>query len=212
MRGPPVPGRIADEIPDVELRLSLHPSNPSSRLWAGSQNEGPIPVGRQSIISPQGPSATLRRTFASQASGLPPGPTNWVNTVREFARMFKQAAGRASSLARAAPRRSRRWFQGGSLGPFRGMIAPMSQAHAAKTIDGLLDPLSRCLDDESARRVAEFRIDPSIQARIDLLAERANEGLLTDQEGAEYEAFINTADFVSILKLKARRHLTSNGG
>jgi hypothetical protein len=135
-----------------------------------------------------------------------------VNTVREFGRMFKQAAGRASSLARAAPRRSRRWFQGGSLGPFRGMIAPMSQAHAAKTIDGLLDPLSRCLDDESARRVAEFRIDPSIQARVDLLAERANEGLLTDQEGAEYEAFINTADFVSILKLKARRHLTSNGG
>jgi hypothetical protein len=87
----------------------------------------------------------------------------------------------------------------------------MSQAHAAKTIDGLLDPLSRCLDDESARRVAEFRIDPSIQARVDLLAERANEGLLTDEERAEYEAFINTAGFISILKLEARRRLTSNG-
>jgi REP element-mobilizing transposase RayT len=37
---------------------------------------------------------------------------NWVNTVRDFGRMFKQAAGRASSLARAAPRCSRRWFQG----------------------------------------------------------------------------------------------------
>ena len=39
------------------------------------------------------------------------------------------------------------------------------------------------------------------------MAERANEGLLTDEERAEYEAFINTADFISILKLKARRHL-----
>ena len=92
------------------------------------------------------------------------------------------------------------------------MISAMSPAHAAKTIDGLLDPLSRCLDHESARRVAEFRIDPSVQARVDLLAEARNEGLLTYEERAEYEAFINTADFISILKLKARRHLTSNGG
>ena len=38
--------------------------------------------------------------------------SNWVNTVREFGRMFKQAAGRASSLSRAAPGCSRRWFQG----------------------------------------------------------------------------------------------------
>jgi hypothetical protein len=38
--------------------------------------------------------------------------SNWVHTVRDFGRMFKQAAGRASSLVRAAPRCSRRWFQG----------------------------------------------------------------------------------------------------
>jgi hypothetical protein len=38
--------------------------------------------------------------------------TNWVQTVRDFGRMFKQAAGRASSLMQAAPRCSRRWFQG----------------------------------------------------------------------------------------------------
>jgi hypothetical protein len=38
--------------------------------------------------------------------------SNWVNRVRDFGRMFKQAAGRASSLARAAPRYSRRWLQG----------------------------------------------------------------------------------------------------
>jgi hypothetical protein len=38
--------------------------------------------------------------------------SNWVRTVRDFGRMFKQAAGRASSLVRAAPRCSRRWFQG----------------------------------------------------------------------------------------------------
>ena len=36
---------------------------------------------------------------------------NWIDTVRGFGRMFRQAAGRASSLADAAARRSRRWFQ-----------------------------------------------------------------------------------------------------
>jgi hypothetical protein len=72
----------------------------------------------------------------------------------------------------------------------------MSQAQLARSLDGLLDPLSRCLDDESARRVAEFRIDPAVQAKVDYLAERANEGLLTDDERSEYEALINTAHVI----------------
>ena len=38
--------------------------------------------------------------------------SNWVETVRDFGRLFKQAAGRASSLVRAAPRSSRWGFQG----------------------------------------------------------------------------------------------------
>ena len=77
-------------------------------------------------------------------------------------------------------------------------------------LDGLLDPLSRCLDTESARRVTELRIDPAVQVRIDTLAERANNGLLSDEERTEYEAFINLGDIISILKLKARRNLDSN--
>jgi hypothetical protein len=81
---------------------------------------------------------------------------------------------------------------------------------AAASLDGLLDPLSRCLDAVSARRVIDLEIAPTVQERIDMLAERANEGLLSDGERAEYEALINAADFISILKLKARQHLDSN--
>jgi hypothetical protein len=77
-------------------------------------------------------------------------------------------------------------------------------------LDGLLDPLTRCLDAESARRVTELRIDPAVQSRIDALAERANNGVLSEEERAEYEAFVNAGDFISILKLKARRHLDSS--
>jgi hypothetical protein len=80
---------------------------------------------------------------------------------------------------------------------------------AATARDGLLDPLGRCLDAESARRVVELRVAPPVQQRIDTLAERANDGVLTSDESAEYEALIDAADFISVLKVKARQHLRS---
>jgi uncharacterized protein YnzC (UPF0291/DUF896 family) len=78
---------------------------------------------------------------------------------------------------------------------------------AATGLDGLLEPLSLCLNAESARRLVAFRIDPQVLVRIEVLGERANEGQLTADERSEYEALINAADFISILRLKAQRHL-----
>lgn len=88
----------------------------------------------------------------------------------------------------------------------------MNDSPTPTMLDEMLEPLSRCLDAGSARRVAEFRVAPRVQQRIGDLAERANEGLLTEEERAEYEALINAADLISILKLKVERHLRSNGG
>lgn len=92
----------------------------------------------------------------------------------------------------------------------------MSQAHATpkeetSVLDLMLDPVSRCLDAESAKKLLELRMDPAVQKRVDVLAEKANEGLLSELERAEYEAYINTDDFISILKLKARRYLATSG-
>jgi hypothetical protein len=78
---------------------------------------------------------------------------------------------------------------------------------ASSLLDGVLGPLSLCLDAESARRVAEFRISQDVQKRVESLAERANEGLLSEEERTEYEALVNAADFIAILKLKAIRNL-----
>ena len=86
----------------------------------------------------------------------------------------------------------------------RGNVENMS---AVPVLDGLLEPLSRCLDAESARRITELPLDPAVQERVDLLAQRANEGILTDNESSEYQALINAADFIAILKLKARHRL-----
>ena len=87
----------------------------------------------------------------------------------------------------------------------------MKDASPFDVLNDLLEPLSRCLDAESARRVAEFRVGPKVEERIRVLAERANEGFLDDDERADYEAIINTADIISILKLKSEQHLKSNG-
>lgn len=86
----------------------------------------------------------------------------------------------------------------------------MSDGNVTSLLEGILGSLTECLDSESARRVAEFRIAPAIQTRVDQLADRANDGQLSDDERAEYEALINAADFVAILKLKAQRQLEAS--
>jgi hypothetical protein len=77
-------------------------------------------------------------------------------------------------------------------------------------LDEFLEPLSRCLDTESARRIASLPISTKVQQRVDHLSELANDGLLYENEHSDYEALINAADFLSILKLKARRLLAEN--
>ena len=74
-------------------------------------------------------------------------------------------------------------------------------------LDSLLESLSLCLDAESARRIIAFQVAAHVQEEVDRLAERANEGALDQEELSQYEALINAADFISILKRKARLHL-----
>jgi hypothetical protein len=75
-------------------------------------------------------------------------------------------------------------------------------------LDLMLDPVSRCFDADSAGKLLNLRTDPAVQERVAVLASKANEGLLTEAERDEYEACINTDDFISILKLKALRYLS----
>jgi hypothetical protein len=74
-------------------------------------------------------------------------------------------------------------------------------------LERLLDPLSRCLNPESASRVVALRADPALQARVDLLANKCNEGLLTPEEREEYETYIRASRFIAILQAKAKRIL-----
>jgi hypothetical protein len=77
--------------------------------------------------------------------------------------------------------------------------------------DELLETFAQCLDADSAQRVIDFGITDSLRTRIELVAKRANEGALSEDEQADYEALVNAADFIAKLKPMAQRKLTANG-
>ena len=74
-------------------------------------------------------------------------------------------------------------------------------------LDRLLDSFSACLTPAAARRIVAFRADANAQARISELAEKCNQGELTEGERREYEGYVRAIDFISILQAKARKAL-----
>lgn len=80
---------------------------------------------------------------------------------------------------------------------------------ATRLLDRLLDPVSRCLSPRAARELASLRADDEVQAHVRELAEKCNEGALSAEERAEYEAYVIAANVVAILQAKARARLTT---
>jgi hypothetical protein len=81
----------------------------------------------------------------------------------------------------------------------------------ADLLDHLLDPFAECLTPQAARKIADFRADDQTQRRIEHLANKCNEGSLTTAERREYDRFITTIDFITLLQAKARHLLDANG-
>ena len=75
------------------------------------------------------------------------------------------------------------------------------------TLDRLMEPVVRTLTPEVARALVQLRGDPEVQARMDNLAAKCNEGLLTPEEREEYETGIRFGNFIAILQAKARIRL-----
>ena len=71
-------------------------------------------------------------------------------------------------------------------------------------LEAYLDPIAACLTPEVARRIVDCRPDARVQGRLDYLRERANQGLLSDAERAEYAEFVDALDFMALLKGKVR--------
>ena len=71
-------------------------------------------------------------------------------------------------------------------------------------VDRLLEPLSRCIRGQGEQELLKLRADAALQARIDELADKCDEGALTADERAEYETYVRFGNFVAVLQAKAR--------
>jgi hypothetical protein len=76
-------------------------------------------------------------------------------------------------------------------------------------LDQFLDPTTGWLTPQIAERIAEWRPDEPVRARILELGEKANSGSLTPDEAAEYERLIDEGDVIALLQARSRRLLES---
>lgn len=77
-------------------------------------------------------------------------------------------------------------------------------------IDDILAPLTAALTPEAATALAAFKVSDSVRNRVAELAEKANEGELTDAEREEYETHVQYANVLTVIKAKARSVLKSD--
>ncbi len=81
----------------------------------------------------------------------------------------------------------------------------------ATVLTRLLTPVGHCLTPEVATALINLRVDPSVQERIEELADRCTEGTLSPEERVEYETYVHAIDFISTLQAQAHRVLEKNG-
>jgi hypothetical protein len=60
-----------------------------------------------------------------------------------------------------------------------------------------------------ARELASLRATPEIQSRLEELAAKSTEGELTVEEQAEYAAYVDAIDVISLLQARARSVIAS---
>ncbi len=90
---------------------------------------------------------------------------------------------------------------------YTGFMSSMSPTSAFSRI---LDSFTGSVSRQAAEEIANLRADPALQARLDELAGKANEGQLTQEEREEYEQYVEALDLIAILQAKARTALAKH--
>lgn len=77
-------------------------------------------------------------------------------------------------------------------------------------LDRFLEPVAEAFTPEFARHLVELRADGELNAEVEILRQKANDGTLTPDEEASYEDFVEAVDVISIIQSKARRFLANH--
>ena len=92
-----------------------------------------------------------------------------------------------------------------------GMAAFPEWVQSQKLVSELAERLGNTLNETSPRAILELKLDTPTPERRRELAARANEGMLSPEEFAEYETYAQLRGFLSILQSKARFYLKPSG-
>ena len=77
-------------------------------------------------------------------------------------------------------------------------------------LDQLLNPNAGWLTPISAQKLIDWKVSDELRTRIEELGQKANRGNLTAEEDAEYRAYLDDAELISIMQAKAWRLYCSN--
>ena len=75
------------------------------------------------------------------------------------------------------------------------------------SIEQLIRPVGQCLTPEVAERLVLLRATPELQQQVHVLADKANRGVLSDDERHDYEQYVSFSQFVTLLQIEARNLL-----
>lgn len=101
---------------------------------------------------------------------------------------------------------SNTWHKGPTADRLYSHMATSSERAA---FDRGVRPLMQMLLTEKAEAVISFHADPGLQQRIDDLAGKPSEGLLTESERSEYTGYVRANTFVAILQQHPQRLIES---
>ena len=72
-------------------------------------------------------------------------------------------------------------------------------------LDQLLNPSTGWLTPQSAQKLVDWKVSDEVRQRVEELGQKANLGTLTEDEDAEYRAYLDDAEVISLMQAKARR-------
>jgi len=74
-------------------------------------------------------------------------------------------------------------------------------------INELPEPFASAMTPEVARELSNLKVSPETQSRIDKLAQKCNEGTLSEDERQAYETYVRVGNLFTVLRAKARMQL-----
>lgn len=80
----------------------------------------------------------------------------------------------------------------------------MSTTLDSSSLHRFLEQFTETFTPELARHFANLPMHPDLQARLDELGEKANEGTLTEEERSEYQTYVEAMDVIALLRVKAQ--------